>query len=710
MAVIIQLRRDTAANWTTVNPVLHDGELGIERDTGKAKLGDGSSAWSSLSYWQPTGADTDNYDVAGAAATAQTAAQTFATNAVATETTRAQSAEAALAPLAGAAFTGPVSVSQSSAAGGMLIVANAHTTPSSPSVQLMAAASGDQVLGAGTTGDAFPRVLMTSDGSIWFGNGAGAPDAQLFRNSAAQLRTTKLDIDSSQTAGQQFQVINRHAGSTTANTIFQSQQAGDPSTAVQVSGDTNPRLLIDSNGQMSWGSGAAGADVSISRIGAGQLQTNAMKMVNNSVAGNVLFVQNTHTTPTSPSVTLHAQTAADQTVGISVTGDAQQRLIVDSNGKMLWGDGTSSGDTNLYRASAGTLKTDGALQTGGTLNAASGSLVVSTTQSAFNVAASAGPGVKITNTQSAPTAPTFGLLAAAAGDGVMSATVTGDAHARMTVDSNGKILWGTGALGGDTNLYRASAGVLQTDTAIQATSYILANRFVNTGLTGATAQGRWVGTTVAGPPTAGTFLTGDFVNDQAGDFWTCVSGGSPGNWNAAGGNDWESTQQLTSGETVLPRTNIAGGTVLASGRVQFSYFTATKTEVCTQLGSLTNNTLAAPTPTVCQMGLYSVDASGNLTSVAITANDTAMWASTFTQYNKTVTSFTKQAGQRYAFAVLIVTAASAPNLFGYNGTIAYSGLAPVLCKAVSGQSSLLSSYAVGTLSGASAMYCGVVLP
>jgi hypothetical protein len=51
MASQIQLRRDTAANWTSVNPTLAQGELGVETDTGKIKLGTGSTAWTSLSYF-----------------------------------------------------------------------------------------------------------------------------------------------------------------------------------------------------------------------------------------------------------------------------------------------------------------------------------------------------------------------------------------------------------------------------------------------------------------------------------------------------------------------------------------------------------------------------------------------------------------------------------------------------------------------------------
>lgn len=45
-----QFRRDTAANWTSVNPILLDGELGIEVDTDKFKIGDGVTAWNSLPY------------------------------------------------------------------------------------------------------------------------------------------------------------------------------------------------------------------------------------------------------------------------------------------------------------------------------------------------------------------------------------------------------------------------------------------------------------------------------------------------------------------------------------------------------------------------------------------------------------------------------------------------------------------------------------
>jgi hypothetical protein len=50
MASLIKLRRDTAANWTSVNPTLAAGEPGLETDTLKLKYGNGSTAWNSLAY------------------------------------------------------------------------------------------------------------------------------------------------------------------------------------------------------------------------------------------------------------------------------------------------------------------------------------------------------------------------------------------------------------------------------------------------------------------------------------------------------------------------------------------------------------------------------------------------------------------------------------------------------------------------------------
>lgn len=52
----IQLRNDTAENWTTKNPLLLKGEMGVETDTGKTKIGNGTDNWTTLKY---SGVDED---------------------------------------------------------------------------------------------------------------------------------------------------------------------------------------------------------------------------------------------------------------------------------------------------------------------------------------------------------------------------------------------------------------------------------------------------------------------------------------------------------------------------------------------------------------------------------------------------------------------------------------------------------------------------
>ena len=53
MANRIQLRRDGAQQWANVNPILAQGELGIELDTSRLKIGDGVTPWNSLKYERP---------------------------------------------------------------------------------------------------------------------------------------------------------------------------------------------------------------------------------------------------------------------------------------------------------------------------------------------------------------------------------------------------------------------------------------------------------------------------------------------------------------------------------------------------------------------------------------------------------------------------------------------------------------------------------
>ena len=58
-----QLRRGIASLWTSANPTLPEGVQGYETDTGKMKIGDGVTAWTSLAYWSVSSSGTAiNFD------------------------------------------------------------------------------------------------------------------------------------------------------------------------------------------------------------------------------------------------------------------------------------------------------------------------------------------------------------------------------------------------------------------------------------------------------------------------------------------------------------------------------------------------------------------------------------------------------------------------------------------------------------------------
>lgn len=60
----IKFRRGTASQWSTTNPVLAAGEMGLETDTRKFKFGTGSAQWNSISYASAGGGDAGGFFVA----------------------------------------------------------------------------------------------------------------------------------------------------------------------------------------------------------------------------------------------------------------------------------------------------------------------------------------------------------------------------------------------------------------------------------------------------------------------------------------------------------------------------------------------------------------------------------------------------------------------------------------------------------------------
>lgn len=160
------------------------------------------------------------------------------------------------------------------------------------------------------------------------------------------------------------------------------------------------------------------------------------------------------------------------------------------------------------------------------------------------------------------------------------------------------------------------------------------------------------------------------------------------------------------------------GLASTSGTLRLTFFTARKSEVTTQVRTATGGTAAGATPTLCQIGLFAVDGSDNGTLVAVTANDTSLWAATNTAYFRNwISPYQKVAGQRYALGLLVVTAAAAPTWPGSaalaTGVVPDLAQLPRISGQITSQSTMPSTFTVAAVGGASGSinrYFGVVLP
>lgn len=181
-----------------------------------------------------------------------------------------------------------------------------------------------------------------------------------------------------------------------------------------------------------------------------------------------------------------------------------------------------------------------------------------------------------------------------------------------------------------------------------------------------------------------------------------------------------SGDQLVVGQEVLPRRQVNSVTVglNASGNLRLTHFTARKTGTVTQVRAITGSTAAAATPTLARIGIYLEAADGGLTLVGATANDTTLFAATATTYTRSLAAACQVTqGRRYAFGILVVTAAALPTFAGIAGTTsgglssAELAIFPRLNGNLAGQTDLPSTIATGSVaaSGTGLIY-GALLP
>ena len=77
MSVRIQMRRGTTSEWNSADPILNEGEIGYNSTLASFKIGDGSTIWSELDYYQAA-ADITPVEIGAIAATEKGAADGIA--------------------------------------------------------------------------------------------------------------------------------------------------------------------------------------------------------------------------------------------------------------------------------------------------------------------------------------------------------------------------------------------------------------------------------------------------------------------------------------------------------------------------------------------------------------------------------------------------------------------------------------------------------
>lgn len=736
MSVTIQLRGDSAANWASTNPVLHQREIGVETDTGKAKMGDGATAWNSLAYWQPSGADTDAFlPLAGGTMSGPIA---MGGSKVTGMGNGAASGDGvAFGQLGSAAFQASSAFDTAGAAAAAQANAEAYSSPTT--------ALGDTVYGgASGTPTRLPgntiatRKFLRQTGT---GSASAAPAWDTLQSGdipdiSSRLPFTSVAAPTGIAATDQANI--QAALNSAAIVIFP-----DPGTAQWlVAGDLKipdrtkvmgpawhaqtPIIKLEDNSGATcvFGSApyldnttAAGypievRDLTIDCNGAANATTHGIVFMNFNSAIEHNYLVN----PGGCGIIQSDQNSA----GTAISNTQVENRICGN--KIAWtaASGAVAGQYGIwvtdYTGSSTPANTDGYLED---------NIIYGSGDWAVRVERAAGWFIFRNHAYELPQSAFYLDKVWDTFYASNEADIWGMAGGASTY--YGHYLYNI-TTGREGSLHDNQSSTPEADASSTYVYYYVRCPNVTVGVdfhdnfahrdSGAGAASLAYSFVASTGGAMTVYGAGNHLDGPAAAFE--VSGGgtvtfadaAPGTAlaaTAAIGGDAPATGAFTMDPTAVNSIGIA----LTSGTVYFTYFTAPRTETVTQVIFPTGNTAAGATPTTVEWGLFTVDASGNLTQVAATVNDTTLYSAGYAKDAAALAaSYQTVAGQRYALGLLVVSTAAMPTACGNDATSALSWNGPVRkMSTLTGQTAMPASVTAASLAwGTSAPLLAYVSP
>jgi hypothetical protein len=688
MAVKIQFRRGTAAEWVAANPILSQGEAGYEHDTGKFKVGNGTLTWNALQYSSGTTGPT------GPSSTATVGSvSTLGPGTTATVTNSGTSTAAVYnfgIPQGVTGPTGPTGPTGATGSSGGIVL---DVTNSGSGAYLINGASNPTlsfirghryVINVNATGH--PFWIQTVSG----GYSAGNVYSTGVTNGGTQSGTIIFEVPFD--APQLYYVCQYHpmmAGGINVSNLGPTGPQG-------VTGPTGPQGEVGPTGP----TGPTGA--------------------NSTVAGPT-----GPTGATGPQGTPITLKGAKATVGaLPATGNVlNDAWIVDADGDVYVWDGTiwysagqivgpqgPTGATGLTgpqgvtgptgdigaTGPSGIISVTGPITNTGT----STSAVIGITQSSLSIANTQVTGLGTASTKDIPATGNASTTQVVYGNDTRLSDVRTPADLSVTTGkiadanvTNVKLANSTITLGSSTLTLGATTATVEGLTLTSPTISTITNTGTLTlptattnilGMNLATAKGDLLAASASNTlvrfpvGTNGHTLTAD-SSQTSGLIWKDLLGSVAGTAN-----------QTSTLVDVYPRIGNFTAT-LTSGTVYFTFFTPSWTTTISSVTAISAATASTGTSLV-RFGLYSLSG-GTATLVASTANDTTVFSSTNTASTRNLdTSYQLVAGNRYALAVLVVGSTPGTVYTAFNNPpAALSALEPRITGAVALQSNLPST-------------------